>query len=306
MSIVSGGKTQIAANLSAIPTGDNIAAYLTDAAGALLTSTLLGGKQRLDVTLASEFAEDSAHVSGDYGTQILAVRNDAGTALAADGDYIPFTTDSSGRLRVAADIDVVNGFEKVEDAAHASGDIGAFMLAVRNDSNTVLTSADGDYSPLAVDSAGRLKIVASGVFAEDAAHTTADLGQFILSVRRDTVGSNTSANGDYAEIQTNAVGKLRTVANSDSTILQQVVTVGTTAVALPTTALANRESIMIQNIGTNSRDIYIGSATVTSSGATRGILIGKGGFVTLDAGPNLAVYGIASGAGGEAAVLQMA
>lgn len=47
---------------------------------------------------ASEFPEDSVHSSGDYGTQILAVRNDSGGALGADGDYTPLQTDSNGRL----------------------------------------------------------------------------------------------------------------------------------------------------------------------------------------------------------------
>jgi hypothetical protein len=307
MSIVSGGKTQIAANTGAIANGDNIAAYLIDSAGALLTSTLIGGKQRLDVVSPSEFAEDSAHASGDYGQMALAVRSDAGGSLvSADGDYSPFSIDASGRLRVVADLTAAFDYNYAEDSAHASGDNGAFILGVRNDANATLTSADGDYSPLATDSAGRLKIVASGVFAEDSAASSGDLGQFVLAVRRDTVGATAGTNGDYSELQTNAVGKLRAVQTSDSTVLQQVVTVGTTAVALPSTALANRESMMIQNLGTNNRDIYVGSATVTSSGATRGPVIGKGGFMTLDVGPNVAVYGIASGAGGEVAVLEMA
>lgn len=46
-------------------------------------------------------AEDAAHASGDTGVQVLAVRNDAGTALAGTtGDYIPLSTDSTGALRV--------------------------------------------------------------------------------------------------------------------------------------------------------------------------------------------------------------
>lgn len=49
-----------------------------------------------------DYPEDSLHVSGNPGAFVLAVRNDAGTPLAADGDYIPFTTDASGALRVNA------------------------------------------------------------------------------------------------------------------------------------------------------------------------------------------------------------
>lgn len=45
-------------------------------------------------------AEDAAHTSGDTGVMVLAVRNDTPSALAtSNGDYIPLTTDSVGRLQ---------------------------------------------------------------------------------------------------------------------------------------------------------------------------------------------------------------
>src|SRR4030095_3683486 len=47
-------------------------------------------------------AEDAPHVSGDTGVMSLAVRQDTLAALAANGDYIPFTVDSLGRLNVSA------------------------------------------------------------------------------------------------------------------------------------------------------------------------------------------------------------
>ena len=43
--------------------------------------------------------EDDAHVSGDVGPMVLAVRNDALAALAGtDGDYAPFQVDAAGAL----------------------------------------------------------------------------------------------------------------------------------------------------------------------------------------------------------------
>jgi hypothetical protein len=45
-------------------------------------------------------AEDGVHSSGESGILALGVRNDAGTALAADGDRIPLSMDSSGAVRV--------------------------------------------------------------------------------------------------------------------------------------------------------------------------------------------------------------
>lgn len=44
---------------------------------------------------------------------------------------------------------------KAEDAVHASGDVGVFALAVRQDSpGAAFASANGDYSPFAVDNIG--------------------------------------------------------------------------------------------------------------------------------------------------------
>ena len=47
---------------------------------------------------------------------------------------------------------------KTEDAAHASGDEGSFVLGVRNDTPTALTGSNGDYSPIATDQYGRVLV----------------------------------------------------------------------------------------------------------------------------------------------------
>lgn len=252
MGIVAGGKTQISANTASVADGDNIASYLVGSGGALIESTAAGGNDYLNVYPVSTFAEDTAHTSGDLGNFILAVRNDAGTALAgADGDYIALTTDANGKLWTAASLPTTQDFTKAEDTAVSDGQILAMV----------------------------------GV------------------VRKDSAGTQVSADGDAAWLQQNAVGELRVINKAETAILQQVVTVGTTAVALPTTALSNRKSMMIQML--SGGQLYVGSATVTSSGATRGIRLGQGGFVNLDVGPSVSVYGIADAAGKDVAVLEL-
>ena len=57
--------------------------------------TLLGGAGTVVQT------EDTAHVTGDLGYMLLAVRQDAAAALAADGDYIPLIVDANGRVHIA-------------------------------------------------------------------------------------------------------------------------------------------------------------------------------------------------------------
>lgn len=73
--------------------------FATDAAGRMGVADL-GGSITIDAF--TEYNESDPHTDGDLGTFVLAVRNDAGTPLAADGEYIPFTTDATGALRVNA------------------------------------------------------------------------------------------------------------------------------------------------------------------------------------------------------------
>jgi hypothetical protein len=111
-------------------------------------------------------AEDDVHVSGDQGIMSLAVRNDAGTALAADGDYIPLSTDSSGSLRVNVDNQIT-----IQDAALANTAIagGKTTLAVAGTSQDVVASPLSDRKYLYIYNKDNRKmfIGPSGVTAAD-------------------------------------------------------------------------------------------------------------------------------------------
>ena len=84
--------------------GANVGAYLRDSVGALITSTLIGAKQSLDVNVVvgaddGVFAEDSVHTTADNGTYVLSVREDTlASSTSATGDYQSFKTDALGRL----------------------------------------------------------------------------------------------------------------------------------------------------------------------------------------------------------------
>jgi len=54
----------------------------------------------------------------------------------------------------------------------------------------------------------KVDIVSGAEYAEDAAHTTADVGQFVLGVRNDTLGALGGTDGDYVPFQMNASGAL--------------------------------------------------------------------------------------------------
>ena len=74
---------------------------------AVLTERIIRGSMRMLTESGTplEVAEDAAHTSGDKGILVLAVRWDAGTALAGtDGDYAPLQVDQSGGLRLGKPI----------------------------------------------------------------------------------------------------------------------------------------------------------------------------------------------------------
>lgn len=339
------GKWKITVDTSSLANGDSIAAYLVSASGALITSLAIGGNEHLRVKGASDYAEDSAHVSGDYGSFVMGVRNDAGTAFGADGDYVPLSIDSTGALRVAASVNFAGDY--AEDSAHSDGDVGLFSLAVRRDVRSSGTSASGDYASFNVNANGELYVIDTDSLAqlvlanasldaieadademntslnnietsnaailaeiqglshaEDAAHASGDMGLQALAVRKDAQGTNTSADGDYASLLAWSEGSLKVVDICNGSMLQQEVSVATTATALPTSALANRKRILVQNV--DAASVWVGGATVTASGATGGIEVPKGGHIELEAGPAVTVYAIASGSARSVRVLECA
>lgn len=81
--------------------------------------------------------------------------------------------------------------------------------------NTIFTSVSDGTDTLAVNADGSLNVTVTGgasntQFAEDAAHVSGDIGTEVLTVRRDTPVSGTSADGDYATLNTDANGRLYT------------------------------------------------------------------------------------------------
>lgn len=261
---------------SLVDTDGDYASLKVNAQGALYV------QQVGDISLVSEYAEDSAHVSGDVGQFILAVRNDAEASLVGtDGDYAPLQVDANGRLKVATVVNVEpSDAEFLEDAAHASGDAGLHVLAVRQDTLVSSTSADGDYASFKVTDVGELYVhdvdanatlvtidtslnnietdiaaietelldqglsldsidtslnnietdvaaietelldqgttldtisteIQSLTHAEDVSHVSGDVGIMSLAVRNDADASLVSADGDYAPLQVDSIGRLK-------------------------------------------------------------------------------------------------
>lgn len=285
---------------------DNIGSYLRAGSdGDLLTSTLIGAKESLDVNIAGStglgiYAEDDAHVSGYSGQFILAVRRDADTTMvSADGDYSPLQVDENGRLKVVADIEVANGFEKAEDDAHVSGDIGSFSLGVSQATLASSVSADGDYAAFKVNSRGALWTAPVGTVADDAADTEnpVKVGSRAVSGALAAV----SATGDRADLLADMYRRVWINDSPNIASLTTVVTAGLTEVALPATNLAGRRRMFIQN--TSDKDMFIGPTGVLT---TTGFRIAKGATLSLEIGQNIDLFVITTAAAKDVVVFELA
>jgi hypothetical protein len=122
-----------------------------DGAGNPITSTPDGlGNTGIDVNIINALplevniteANDSILVYGNDGTTNRKIKTDANGELQVDVLTTPGTF--------------------AEDTAHVSGNTGAFVLGVRNDLNVLMTNADGDYSPIAVNDKGAVAIQDGG------------------------------------------------------------------------------------------------------------------------------------------------
>jgi len=125
---------------------DNSGAFVRSADGSLITSTTDGLLERLDVSTGAEHYEGAAFAGGEKGSLTLAVDN--------LGNFAPLRVNADGELLV--DVQVNSGSDKTEDSTHVSGDVGSYILSVREDTLTTSTSASGDYQSFKTDSSGAL------------------------------------------------------------------------------------------------------------------------------------------------------
>lgn len=302
------------------------------------------------------YQEDTAHSSGDYGMAILGVRNDTPGSLAGtDGDYAPIQFDASGNLRVSGTF--VNNAEYAEDSAHASGDIGLQVLAVRADSKASTAGSDGDYAALIQDADGDLyvsdtvsqgllttidadtstiagavsgtemqvDIVASlpagdnnignvdivsmpGQYVEDEASAGGETLFLIGGYRQDANTSPVSADGDYHGFIFNAFGELKVSSRLDdasSSIVVTTVTVDTTVggTQLVASAASGRREITVQNIGI--QDIWVKHATgVTAGAGGNGFLIPKNSSATYTWDASVDLYAITAAGSSSVKVIE--
>ena len=129
-----------------------------------------------------------AAIDSSFGLRVDVART-VNVALAAGTNAIGKLAANSGVD--IGDVDVTSvvpgtaatSLGKADDAVHAASDVGVMALSVRNDAAAAtLVSADGDYSPIAVDLKGRLHMVERGAtIAHGQVSVTTTSASFIAS-----------------------------------------------------------------------------------------------------------------------------
>jgi len=303
-------KDKLILDTSNLTESDNVGAYVRSSDGTLIDHTTLLGKDALDVHPVADgdsgvFTEDSVHSSGHRGQFVLSVRHDTNTSLVdADGDYAPLQVDSVGRLKVSADLDVTSSFEKIEDSAHVSGDTGAYVLAVRQNTLTSSVDMDGDYASFKLNDRGALWTVPIGTVADDAVDTEnpvkvgsrAYFGAPLAAI---------STSGDRANVLSDKYRRLWINDSSNVQLKRAPVTVGTSAVNLVASPIDSRKIFLVQNLG--NKAIFIGHHVPITDELTtsNGFRIAAGATISLELGPDVSAYAISSGAGQDVRLLEV-
>jgi hypothetical protein len=123
-----------------------------------------GGSITVDGTVTADAGTGPWPVTDNGGSLTV---DDGGSSLTIDGS-VSITGSLPAGTNNIGDVDVLTmPGTFAEDDPHSSGQTGNFVLAVRNTAMGTQTSADGDYSPFTVDSAGRANV--SGQIAHDSA-----------------------------------------------------------------------------------------------------------------------------------------
>lgn len=222
-----------------------------------------------------------------------------------DGTLIGTTTVSGSdpAINVFVVNDSASTPEKSEDAAHSSGDVGDYVLAVRQDTLASSVSTDGDYASFKLNARGGLWTVPVGTVDDDAVDTENPAKVGGKAYTMGTALAAVSA-GDRTNLAQDLYRRVITVDTAGVAIAHAIVTVGATAVALPTVPLAGRRKIIVQNKSNNP--VWLGTSSVTISGATEGLKLEKGSFYEENISAGVVLYAIASGAGNDVLAFEAA
>ena len=249
---------------------------------------------------------DTSSIAVDTAAMVVDLAAIEVLLTTIDADTSSIATDASTIAGDTTSIDAtLTALSKAEDAAHSSGDQGIMPLAVANHTEGALHSADGDYAPLQVDDAGRLRVIGDLDVVGNVADDAADSGNPLKIGSRGVSGALTalSASGDRADLLSDLYRRVWVNDSPNVGVTLSKPTVSDTAAEIASTPQAGRKRILIQNL--SNLPIYIGPSNAVTT--TTGIRINKNMTLEVPWGPDLDVWAIsAAGITSDVRVLEVA
>jgi hypothetical protein len=308
---------------------DNVGAYVRSSDGTLITHETIGSDEHLHVAAALQDGSGNAITSTTVGSDQALDVNVSGGSITADMDGIynvstnadPDNIGLIGHTR-AASIGDAQQVERLSSGAPSSDDIdpanvkaldvNGFLLGWDGSAWDRLTASSGALdvnladqdADITVDinaqSVGALDV--EGSVADDAADSGNPVKIGSRSVDQSSALSAISAASDRADALSDLYRRIL-VSNSAAVGLACAdFDVISTEVALPTTNLAGRVSMIVQNLS-QTQPIYVGPTGVTTS---TGLKIPKGGSLEIPAGEAIDLYGIAPSGTQDVRVFELA
>lgn len=165
-------------------------------------------------------AEDAVHASAAPGLLPLAVRQDSHSDLAADGDYIPFTIDADGGLRVSIVAGAGSGGTAGADDFDFTAGTTSFTPMGGFYQSSVTACTDGDACAAGITTGRAVKVALSNAdgslvtYQADLVFGTATYteattsGPLVGAVRNDTLATLVNTDNEVGPLQMNASGAL--------------------------------------------------------------------------------------------------
>ena len=207
-------------------------------------------------------------------------------AVTAISNALPAGTNAIGKLAANSGVDIgdvdvttvgtitpgtaATSLGKAEDAAHASADVGVMALAVRRNTASTTTDADGDYAPLIVDTNGRLHVnVGAGGIAgivDDAAFTPATSEVLPIGMQADDTATDSVDEGDIGCPRMSLDRKQYVIGHQETGSIYQAGIAKTPAFAAISGA-TNGDNTLVAAAGASNK-IRVTSLYLVSAGTT--------------------------------------
>lgn len=274
-----------------VSNSDQVGVFLKDGAGTALTSTLLGGKQSLDVNIASPLSLDVI-LNGIYDGTTNLLPDNVGLVGHSRNATIGAAQQS---LRLSAGSPTADA---VVSANVSALDVNAFGMGYNGTTWDRLTATAG-----ALDV--NLKSTGIGFQVQgDVADDAVDAGNPVKIGTRAVSGALTavSAAGDRADAVSDVYRRIFINDSPNIGVATAASAITDTAAAILVAALAGRRRMILQNTG--NAEVYVGGASVSS---TNGLLVPRGGSLTLEIGPDVALNAVcATGKSSSLRVFELA